>query len=75
MTQIDSLLNLAREHVEDIRMNKHSLPCLPDHIISQFPQGLCFDAILDLFDLHEDKLSLSVSESLCPQGMDSNIKL
>lgn len=56
-------------------MNKHLIACLPDHIISQFPQGLCFDAILDLFDLHEDKLSLSVSERFCPQGMDSNIKL
>lgn len=75
MTPIDTLLNFAREHVEDIRMNKHLIPCLPDHIISQFPQGLCFDAILDLFDLHEDKLSLSVSERFCPQGMESNIKL
>lgn len=66
MTPTENLLNLAREHVEGIRKNKHSLPCLPDHIISQFSQGLCFDEILDLFDIHEDKLSLSVSESLSP---------
>ena len=67
MTQIDSLLNLAWEHVQGICMNKDALPCLPDHIIIQFPQELCLRAIHDLFDLHQDKLSISVSESLCPR--------
>lgn len=75
MAQIDHLLDLAREHVEDIRMNKQSLACLPDHIIADFPQELCLDAILDLFNLHQNKLSISVSEKLLSQDMDTNIKL
>lgn len=63
MAQIDHLLDLAREHVEEIRMNKQSLACLPDHhIIADFPsQELCLDEILDCFNLHQDKLSISVS--------------
>lgn len=65
MAQIGHLLDLAREHVEDICMNKQSLACLPDHIITEFPQELCVDAVLDLFNLHQDKLSISVSEKLC----------
>lgn len=75
MAQIDHLLELAREHVEGIRTNKQSFACLPDHIIAEFPQELCLNAILDLFNLHQDKLSISVSEKLLPQDMDTNIKL
>lgn len=65
MAEINHLLELAREHVEEIRMNKQSLACLPDHhIIADFPPQaeLCLDEILDLFNLHQDKLSISVSE-------------
>lgn len=75
MAQIDHLLDLAREHVEGIRMNKQSLACLPDHITADFPQELCLDAILDLFDLHQNKPSISVSEKLLSQGMDTNNKV
>lgn len=67
MAQIDHLLDLAREHVEDICMNKQLLACLPDNIITEFSQELCLDAILDLFNLHQDKLSIRVSERPCPK--------
>ncbi len=66
--EVEELLSLARNYVEDIRTNEQLSACLPDHITPLLSQNISLEAVLELFDSTEDRLSIYVSAILRKQN-------